>query len=144
MPFELPPIVKQAERLLVDIEEAVRRFPRYHKYTHGAELRTAAMRVTRLTHRAWRDRRQQAHWLDELVWAIDELKITMQLGQRVRAYSSLRQFEHIARQARQLGKQAGGWRKQQHPKGQNPAPPAASECAQTLSTRTASAQEATP
>jgi hypothetical protein len=34
--FTLPPVVKQAERLLVEIELAVRRFPRYHKYALGA------------------------------------------------------------------------------------------------------------
>lgn len=39
MPFELPPIVKQAERLMLEIEIAVRQFPRYHKYAVGAELR---------------------------------------------------------------------------------------------------------
>lgn len=39
MSFSLPPIVKAAERLLLEIELAVRRFPRYHKYTHGTHLR---------------------------------------------------------------------------------------------------------
>lgn len=107
MSFELPPIVRLAERLLVDIEEAVRRFPRYHKYTHGSELRRQAMEVARLTHRAWRDRRRQAEWLNELVWAIDDLKLNLQLGQRIQAFSSFAQFEHLARLVRDLGKQAG-------------------------------------
>ena len=42
MSFSLPPIVKAAERLLLEIEQAVRRFPRYHKYTHGTRLREQA------------------------------------------------------------------------------------------------------
>ncbi len=33
------PIWRDATRMLVEIEQAVRRFPRYHKYTLGSELR---------------------------------------------------------------------------------------------------------
>ena len=40
--YELPPIVRLAERLVVMVEEAVRRFARYHRYTFGAELRRQA------------------------------------------------------------------------------------------------------
>lgn len=35
MPHFAPPIVKAAERLLLDIELAVRHWPRYHKYASG-------------------------------------------------------------------------------------------------------------
>ncbi|MCG5499157.1 hypothetical protein [Ectothiorhodospira variabilis] len=49
------PIWRDAQRLLVLTEEAVRRFPRYHKYTLGTELRRQAMQVCRLVNRAWRD-----------------------------------------------------------------------------------------
>lgn len=51
----LPPIARLAQRILADIENAVRRFPRYHKYTVGSDLRAQAMAVARCTHRAWRD-----------------------------------------------------------------------------------------
>lgn len=40
MTFALPPIAKLAERLQLDIEQAVRGFPRFHKYALGADLRT--------------------------------------------------------------------------------------------------------
>src|SRR5690348_11086663 len=42
MTFEAPPIVKLAERLLVEIEQTVCRFTRYHKYTTGTQLRRRA------------------------------------------------------------------------------------------------------
>jgi hypothetical protein len=45
MPHQAPEIVKLAERVLVDIEIAVRGFPRYHKYASGAALRAQATRV---------------------------------------------------------------------------------------------------
>ncbi len=56
MSYEAPPILRLVERLLVELEEAVRRFPRYHKYTLGSELRTQAMRIACLSHRAGYDK----------------------------------------------------------------------------------------
>jgi hypothetical protein len=144
MTFSLPPIVKLAERLLVEIEVAVRRFPRYYKYTVGADLRVSAMKVCRITHRAWRDRARQAEMVARLVWAIDDLKINLQLGKGVRAFASFAQFEALARLSVELGKQAGGWNKRNAPRGQNGGAAAPDQRAQILSTRAASTVEAQP
>jgi len=122
MTFQLPPIAKTAERLLLEIEQAVAGFPRKHRYTAGEELRKQAMGVTVLVHRAWRDRKQQLALIERVVWEVDALKIRMQLCSRLRAFASLAQFEMLARIARELGKQAGGWYRQQsgtHPNGQS-------------------------
>jgi hypothetical protein len=113
MTFQLPPIAKTAERLLLEIEQAVAGFPRKHRYTAGEELRKQAMGVTVLVHRAWRDRKQQLALIERVVWEVDALKIRMQLYSRLRAFASLGQFEMLARIARELGKQAGGWLRQQ-------------------------------
>jgi hypothetical protein len=45
MTYQAPPVVKLSESLLVEIERVVRAFPRYHKYTVGAELRADARKV---------------------------------------------------------------------------------------------------
>src|SRR6185437_6638431 len=119
MSFSLPPIVKLAERLLVDIEQAVRRFARFHKYSFGADLRAQAMKVARLAHRAWRDRARQAEWVGQLVWAVDDLKLSMQLGSR----------------AADLGRQTGGWHRQLHPNVQNGPHRIAGQRDQILSSR---------
>ena len=121
MSFVLPPIVKLAERLLVDVEQAVRRFARYHKYTYGTKLREHALNIARLAHRASRDRAKRSTWIGRLVWLIDDFKLLLQLGQQIKAFASFGQFESFARVARELGKQAGGWYRQQHPNGQNAA-----------------------
>lgn len=102
----LPPITKIAERLLLDIEQAVRGFARYHKYTLGSELRTQAMTIVRLCHRAWRERARRVHWLNELVWAIDELKLSLQMGSQLHAFKSFAQFEQLIRLAEDIGRQA--------------------------------------
>ena len=48
------PIWKAAMDLAVHLEHAVRRFPRYHKYTLGTDLRHCAQRLCRLVTRAAR------------------------------------------------------------------------------------------
>ena len=140
MSFDLPPIVKLAKRLLLDIEQAVRGFSRYHKYNLGKDLREQAMHLVRVCHRAWRDRPRQLHWTEQLVWAIDEIKLSLQLGSELRAFQSFGQFEALIREAEELGRQAGGWKRQQlqHPNGQNAASSAKPQRAQILSTRAAS------
>ena len=136
----LPPIAKLARRFLGEIERAVRGFPRYHKYTLGTDLRRQAMQLAVLCNRAWRDRGGVAHWVNRLVWAIDEIKIALQLGSEIRAFRSFGVFEQLIRTAEDLGRQAGGWKRPlQHPKGQNPTASGRPERAQTLSAQTASA-----
>ena len=143
MNSSLPPIVRQAERLLVEIERAVRAFGRYVKYTVGTDLRRMAMEVATLAHRAWDERKRAAQWTQQLVWSIDKLKVCLQLGKRLEAFSSFAQFEMLAGLTSDLGRQAGGWNRQQiklHPKGQNPACCCAQERAQILSTHAASSE----
>ena len=129
-----PPIFKLAERIVLQLEIAVRGFARYHKYTLGTDLRQQAMHVYRLAHRAWRNKAQQLDWLSQLVWAVDELKLSIQLAQQLKIFASFGQFEQIAQLVADMGKQTGGWYKQQA-QGQKPLPYAATEARpKTLST----------
>lgn len=50
--FRHLPVWQTALDLAVHLEKAVRRFPRYHKYTLGTELRQTAQRLCRLVARA--------------------------------------------------------------------------------------------
>lgn len=133
MKNQLPEITKKSEHLLVTIEQVVRGFIRYHKYTIGSDLRTQAMNVVRLCHRTWRDRSRQYHWVSELIWAIDELKLTIQLGSQLHAFKSFKQFELIIRATDEVGRCAGGWKRDLHQKSQNPAKEISQESAQILS-----------
>ncbi len=135
---QLPEIARKAERLTADIENAVRGFARYQKYTLGTDLRTGAMNVLKVCNRVWRDRSRQHHWVNELIWAVDELKLTLQLASQLRAFKSFKQFEAIIRQADEVGRCAGGWKRSLHEKSQDPAGKASPERAQILSGRYAS------
>ena len=116
---ELPAIAKAAMRVLACVEEAVTRFPRRHRYGIGADLRSQAMAVARCVHRAWRERSRQLQRVHELSAAVDDLKLTLQLCDAVKAFRSLGEFEVVARLVSDLGRQCGGWLKQLHAKGQN-------------------------
>lgn len=110
MAFNLPPAVKLAERLAADIEEAVTRFDRRHRYTFGKELRERAWTVLKTVDAAARDPDRRALLLKRACRGMDELKATMQLGQRLRQFVSFRQFEALFREASKLGQQVGHFR----------------------------------
>jgi hypothetical protein len=136
-----PPILQAIQRLRSDIERAVPGFPRKYRYSLGAQLREEIHAVARLANRAWRDRVQVRRWTTSLVWAVDELKQTMQVAKEVKAFASFAQFEMLVREAEELGKQCGGWKRQHradHPIGQNAPGYAQGQRAQTLSTSGAS------
>jgi hypothetical protein len=102
------PLWRDATRLLVVLEEAVRGFPRYHKYALGSDLRTQARQVCRLILRAYEARESRIQELDRLVLAIDELKLLIQLGKETRAFASFAAFQQAAELAVALGRQSGG------------------------------------
>jgi hypothetical protein len=136
MAFQSPPIVKLAERMLLEVEQAVRRFARFHKYQHGAVLRERAMRVAELAHFAWRER-GALHRVEQLVDAVDSLKIALQLGQQIKAFASWRQFEALGRLQTDLGRQCGGWLKTRRVNGQNASARSQVQRAEILSPRNA-------
>lgn len=103
------PIWRDTNRLLLEMEQAVRHFPRYHKYTLGSELRTQTMLICRLTGRAWRDKANAQHWLEKLVPAIDDLKIQLQLAKELQVFRNFAEFERLTTLTMDVGKQSGGW-----------------------------------
>jgi len=106
------PIWVAANRLLVLLEQAVRAFPRYHKYAVGTDLRKQGMLVCRLIIRvnaAGRENRDRQ--FEQLVLAIEDLKVLIQLAKEIKAFANFNQFQEAAELAVILGKQSGGWRK---------------------------------
>ena len=105
------PLWRDATRLLVLVETAVRQFAQYHKYTLGADLRRQAMGICRRVARAAQctDATQRARQVERLVWGVEDLKITLQLAKEVEAFASFAQFQGLAELSVALGKQSGGW-----------------------------------
>lgn len=105
------PLWRDAQRMLLEVEQAVRAFPRYHKYSLGTELRRQAMDVNRLVARAAQehDPARRAALVERLVWTVEDLKMSVQLAKELEAFASFAQFQRLAEQAVALGKQSGGW-----------------------------------
>ena len=108
------PVWRDANRLLLEVEQAVRGFSRYHKYTLGAELRRLSLNVCRLVARAAQadGARQRLRLVEQLAWCVEDLKIQVQLGKEIAAFASFSQFQRIAELSVLLGKQSGGgWKR---------------------------------
>ena len=105
------PLWRDAQRLLLEVELAVRGFARYHKYTLGTELRQQAMAICRLVARAAQqgDVQRRVAVLERLVWEIEDFKIRLQLAKELQAFASFAQFQRLAELAVDVGKQSGGW-----------------------------------
>jgi len=105
------PIWCDATQLLLEIENAVREFPRYHKYSLGTDLRQQAMGVVRLINRAYHEEGNRKAQVKRLVLNIDDLKVLIQLAKEIQAFSSFKQFQSISEKAVLIGKQSGSWLK---------------------------------
>ncbi len=105
------PIWKQAVSLTRILEESVRRFPRYHKYALGTDIRQQAYKVCRLIVAANAATDQRGRVLDRLVTEVDALKLLIQMGKEIRAFTNFNDFQSAAESAVALGKQCGGWRR---------------------------------
>ncbi len=106
------PIWKAALSLAVHLEQAVRRFSRYHKYTLGQDLRQSAQRMCVLVSRANdASGAARAVALDALVLAVEEIKTQIALTQEIGGFASFNDFAQATELAVALGKQSGGWRR---------------------------------
>jgi hypothetical protein len=112
----LPPIYRECRRLLLETEQSVLHFSRYHKYGVGADMRQQAMNIMRRVHRACFDKLRQLEHLQAMVWQVDDFKISLQLAMDVGAFATSNKgqprfdaFERLARLASAVGKQCGGW-----------------------------------
>ncbi|MGQ0593817.1 MAG: four helix bundle protein [Gammaproteobacteria bacterium] len=86
------PIYKRSYDLCLYLEQVVRGFSRYHKYTLGADLREGARRVLKLIVRA-NGRRDKAPALLELREEVEALKLLLRLCQDVKAFANFKAFE---------------------------------------------------
>lgn len=102
-------IWRDAEQLVIQTEQAVRQFSRYHKYTLGTELRQMAMQVLSNTTHAINQKPLRHKWVARLVLMAEELKLKIQLGKSLQAFSSFKVFESLARLAVAVARQARAW-----------------------------------
>jgi hypothetical protein len=106
------PIYKSAYDLCLYLEQIVRNFSRYQKYSLGADLRDGARRVLKLVVRA-NSRRDKAPLLLELREEVEQLKVLLRLGQDLKAFANFNSFEYAIGLVVEIAKQNEGWLKSQ-------------------------------
>ncbi len=114
--YENLPIYKKAFELIVCVENAVRNFSRYHKYSIGTDMRHLSRNLVFLIIQA-NSRQEKVCLLTELRDRSEEMKIMVMVGKEIKAFNSFKQFENVANLAVEISKQSEGWlgsqRKQQ-------------------------------
>ena len=92
MASENLPIYKAALDLTVYVEQIVRKFEKYHKYTLGVDLREKSKALLFAISRA-NLAQDKVPYLQILRDSCEEMKMLIQLSRELRAFHSFKQFE---------------------------------------------------
>jgi len=110
--YDQLPIYRKALELIVFLEQAVRHFSRYHKYSIGDRLRQTSWDVITLVVRA--NNTPVAERLPLLVALrdkIEEVNIALAVAKELEAFANHNSWQQAARMAVDLGRQSEGWLK---------------------------------
>jgi len=110
--YENLPIYKKSMELAVYMENAVRGFSRYHKYTIGADMRNISKDLVAIIIKA-NSRKDKRKLLTELRDKSEEMKVNILIGKEIKAFKSFGQFQQAASLAVEISRQSEGWLKSQ-------------------------------
>ncbi len=102
------PIFKRMMELAIFIENAVRHFSRYHKYTLGSELRTMCHDGLALIGEANATKNRSALLL-QLRRLLERIKIHLMLAKEVRAFNKSKTFFSATDLVVDVSRQNEGW-----------------------------------
>ena len=106
--YENLPIYRKAVELTVLMENTVRGFARYHKYSIGADMRNLSRAIAALIIKA-NSEKDKVRTVTELRDKCEEMKFTITVGKEIKAYKSFKQFQIAATIAVDLSRQSEGW-----------------------------------
>lgn len=92
------------------LQQTVRNFSRYNKYTIGTDLRNLSRQILLLVIRANSTRDRQGV-LKELVETCEMLKTMLNFAKEAKVFDNFKSFQHAAAMAVILCKQSEGWLK---------------------------------
>ena len=106
--YEHLPIYKKAMDIAAYIENIVKGFSRYHKYTLGTDLRNFSRAVLRLIIQA-NSEKDKVNTLCELRDTVEELKVVVRLCKETKAFKNFNSFKHLVEEVISLSRQSEGW-----------------------------------
>ena len=108
--YDQLPIYRKGLELIVFLENAVRGFSRYHKYSIGERLRQTSWDVVTLVVKANNtpvvSRRELLVALRD---KIEEVSVALTVAKELEAFSSHNSWQQAARMAVDLSRQSEGW-----------------------------------
>ena len=105
---EALPIYKSTLSLAVYMEQIVRGFEKYHKYTMGVELREKSKTLLFAINRvSMSDDKVKA--LTTLRDACEDMKVLIQIAKELQSFKNFKQFEHSSLLTVTVCKQAQAW-----------------------------------
>ena len=108
--YEHLPIYKKAMEVSIYLQNIVRNFSRYNKYSIGADLRELSRDILLLIIKA-NSSRDKKKDLRELVSCCEMLKTMLIFAKEARAFDNFKSFQHASSMAVILCKQSEGWLK---------------------------------
>jgi hypothetical protein len=108
MGSEVLPIYKSALSLAVYMEQIVRGFDKYHKYTMGVDLRQKSKTLLFAINRANMSD-DKVKVLMTLRDACEDMKMLIQLSKELQSFKNFKQFEHSSLLTVAVCKQAQAW-----------------------------------
>lgn len=111
--YEHLPIYKKMFDLTVYVEDIVKNFSRYHKYTLGSELRTLSHRTLVLIVQA-NSTKDKKKLLEEVRDNLEEMKILGRICKELKAYGSFKSFEVFVKSVVDVSRQCE--RQEKYPK----------------------------
>jgi len=106
------PLWRDAFELSVQIERAVQRFSRYHKYALGADLRSSTRLLLRAITLAARKDAIALHARREVILLAEQIRAELALAHALKAFPCLQDFATAVALVGAVGKQSEGWLKQ--------------------------------
>ncbi len=110
--YDQLPIYRKGLELVVFLDNAVRGFSRYHKYSIGERLRNTSWDVVTLVVRANNTPvAKRRELLVALRDKIEEVSVALTVAKELEAFSNHNSWQQAARMAVDLGRQSEGWLK---------------------------------
>ncbi len=101
--YEHLPIYKKAFDLAVYVDPMVRDFSRYHKYTHGTDLRNGTRQVLRLIIRANNAVDKAPHLL-EMREVLEDFMVSLRLCKQLKVFPNFNSFVSCLNEAININK----------------------------------------
>jgi hypothetical protein len=108
--YEHLPIYRSAMKLAVHLENTVRGFPRYVKYTLGSEMRSLSQRIVGLVIVA-NEQKDKRVTLLELRQLVEQLLVQARICQETNGFRNFTSFTATIELAGQVARQNEGWLK---------------------------------